>query len=331
MRRCNTAQGKVATTRLNARGFTVIELMIAMLVASVMFAAIYTSYDIQQKASTVQRELARMELCARAAMDMIKDDLRNAGRHGQMTGKYNRPVPEAGKPNIISAIEESQRWDQFNPDTLDITQGNGFQGITLWTAVDLDNNGAADYDDPAALQRIRYRLMDTDGDGVRELRRQDSRAPDPNAWTLICPCIEDMSFAFAIDADDDEELDTFANNSANNIIWAADLNNNGRLDVNLDNDNTGTIDPADDSSQDGIINGMDGGVLPVQVPLIKARAVRIWIMARSLRNYPDYTDNIIRQVGYNVYRPDPNNPANFRRLVVSSAVYLPNRERLAQN
>jgi hypothetical protein len=48
---------------------------------------------------------------------------------------------------------------------------DGFQGITLTSATDVDNDGEADYTNPAALLTTTYRIMDLNGDGRRELRR----------------------------------------------------------------------------------------------------------------------------------------------------------------
>ena len=61
------------TSRQNRHtaGFTLVEMLIAMVVSTVLVGAVYTSYQIQEKASTVQREMARMENCTRAALYLI--------------------------------------------------------------------------------------------------------------------------------------------------------------------------------------------------------------------------------------------------------------------
>ena len=149
-----------AAATQEAKGFTLVEVLISLVVATVLIGAIYSSYVIQQKAYTVQRDLARMENCLRAAMQIIRSDLLNSGtqrRHGRPYG-----------------IIDSRRYNQWNLNTLDQT-ANGFQGLTLTTAMDLPDpatgnlpDSEADYTNPAALQTIRVPV-------ARHQRRRPTR------------------------------------------------------------------------------------------------------------------------------------------------------------
>lgn len=296
-------------------GFTMVELLISMVVAAVLILAIYSSYVVQQKAYNVQRDLARMENCLRASMQIIRSDLLNSGRSEAMDGQYG--------------VIDSRRYNQWNFNILDAT-ANGFQGLTLTMAMDIGNtdtgdpipDSKADYTDPAALRTIQYRLIDTNNDGRRKLYRFDSTAPaaanDPAVGgTLICDCIDDIGFAFSIDSDRNEVIDR-VNIPPNptSIIWAADVNNDGRLDTNLDSDGTGTITPAD-----------AGGVAIAPTLISRARSVRIWLLARSTQRDTNYHDGKVYQVGLKTIDPDADNTANFRRMLLSSTVTLRNRER----
>jgi prepilin-type N-terminal cleavage/methylation domain-containing protein len=298
------------------KGFTLVELLISMVVASVLVGAIYSSYVIQQKAYTVQRDLSRMENCLRAAMQIIRSDLLNAGRSGAMDGQYG--------------IQDSRRYNQWNLNTLD-TSVNGFQGLTLTMARDLGDPAAgnppdsiADYTDPAALRTIQYRLLDTDNDGRRELYRIDNTYPAgaatvpavPNG-VLVCDCMDDVGFAFAVDRDHDEAIDRLNVPPLETTIWAVDANNDGNLETNLDGNASGTITPDD-----------AGGVnIGTTVPLNDVRAVRVWLMARSARRDTNYHDGKVYQVGLKTIDPDTTNTAGFRRMLLSSTVTLRNRER----
>lgn len=299
--------------RNSTKGFTLVELLISMVVASALVGAIYSSYVIQQKAYTVQRDLARMENCLRAAMQIIRSDLLNSGRNGEMDGTLG--------------IMESRRWNQWNLNTLD-SGANGFQGLTLTTGMDGDLAGGILPDGSADLgvtETISYRLLDTNADGRRELYRIDSNYP-PGAATvpavpngvLLCDCIDDMGFAFAIDRDHDEEIDRVnAPPNPSTPIWAADVNNSGGLETNLDSNNSGTITPDD-----------AGGVaIGQEVPYRDARAVRIWLLARSARPDTNYHDGKVYQVGLKTIDPDLTDTAMFRRMLLSSTITLRNRER----
>ncbi len=312
-----------STHRAAENGFTLVELLIAALVASIMVVAVFTSYDIQQRSYTVQRELARMEANVRAAMHLIKSDIRNAGRSGEMSGTIG----------AFEIIQESLRYDEANPNTIDMA--GGIQGITLTTAVDLDNDGQADYTDPLARRTTTYRIFDQNGDGRRELRRTTDGGAN---WILVANGIDDMAFAFAYDNDDDEMLDRMpapAGGGQGNIIWAVDGDANLGLDTNLDNDNTGIID-RNDAGADNIIDPADGG-LGTQIRYRKIRAVRIWLLARSNRTYPKFHNNSTYQVGYRVFRPSDVAAANgdntdqFRFIALESSVHLRNRERVDAN
>ena len=62
-------------------GFTLVELLIAMVVAFLVTAAVYASHKVQQQTYKAQQQVTEMQQNLRAAMDMI-------GRHrpcGRMT------------------------------------------------------------------------------------------------------------------------------------------------------------------------------------------------------------------------------------------------------
>jgi len=315
---------KICSPEGKAAGFSLVELMIAMVVSGVVAVAAYTSYDIQHKSYAIQREAARMEANLRAAMFLLKNDIRNAGRSGEMTGKI-------GTNDIIA---ESRRYGACPgcaswSDTID---SNGYQGITLWTARDMGAGGVlgtlldgeADYTDPTAYRQIQYRLWDSDNDGRRELHRFDSAAPAGSS-TLVADGIDNIGFAFAYDDDDDGTLDrSAAAAGASAIIWAVDTDNTAGLDTNLDMDNSGSIEAAD---------GAGVGLVP-QIRMQKIRAVRIWILARSHRSYPGYVNQHTYKVGQVLFDPgavavaNGDNTDHFRYMELSSSVYLRNHEQL---
>lgn len=61
------------------RGFTLVELLVAMVIATIVLAAIYGSYLVQQNHYLAQSQVTEMQQNIRAAMDLISRDIRMAG------------------------------------------------------------------------------------------------------------------------------------------------------------------------------------------------------------------------------------------------------------
>ena len=62
----------------NKKGFTLIELVIAMAVSSVVMAVIYSTYRAQLRSNVTQQALIEMQQNARAAMYAMERDIRLA-------------------------------------------------------------------------------------------------------------------------------------------------------------------------------------------------------------------------------------------------------------
>jgi type IV pilus assembly protein PilW len=61
------------------KGFSLIELLVAMAIASILMAGIYTFYQNQLKTHITQQQMVDMQQDARAAMYMMTRDIRMAG------------------------------------------------------------------------------------------------------------------------------------------------------------------------------------------------------------------------------------------------------------
>ena len=68
----------LAMTREN-KGFTLIEILVALAVSGLVLAGIYQTYLAQQKSYIVQGEIAKMQQNIRAAMFLMVRELRMAG------------------------------------------------------------------------------------------------------------------------------------------------------------------------------------------------------------------------------------------------------------
>lgn len=89
------------------KGFTLIELMIAMAIATVVVAVIYSAYTIQTKIYTEQGKAAEMQQNARAALMLLQKEIRMAGYNPDgikhISCNANPSVGPAIKPGIHTA------------------------------------------------------------------------------------------------------------------------------------------------------------------------------------------------------------------------------------
>jgi type II secretion system protein J len=289
-----------------APGFTLIELLVVMFIASVAMAAIYRVAISVSESYGVQRELADMQQNLRSAMYLIKNDLRNTSRNPNRTEEY-------GITNV----------SRLNPDDND---PDGYPGITMTTMFDQDRDGQADI---GSERTITYQINDADGDGRRELWRmvQDTFNSTDEIWHLVCDGIDDISFAFAIDEDNDLDLDRSV--GAATVIWAINTDSDLGLDTNADNVPDGDINALDDGDEDGDIDSADGG-LGTQIPLSAIRVVRIWLLARSRQAYRQFEDNSTYVLGHKVIDMSLEDNADrrkFRHKMLVGAVAIQNHYR----
>lgn len=328
-----------------ARGFSLIELLIAMVMTTILGGAVLTNYIVQERAGAQVRHVAQIQQQLRGAMSVMAEDIRLAG--------YNRnpgnPAPEFG---ILSV----QRWSIVDETQTPALDANGTESI--WLAYDYDRFRPNTESNPlyadalygdhrcsgapvvttdnkkADEQLYAYRLFDDNGDGVYELARDvyDSACGTAMQYSplsgvpfkreVVAENIEAIAFAYALDADGDGKLDE----RNGQTIWAMDLKgNDNRLDTNLDTDGDGQITVAD-AGTDNHIDTTDNlyGVLApdTTVSVDKIRSVRIWLLASS-RADSRYRDSKTYVVGARVIKPAEMSsefPPNRRRMVMEYTV-----------
>jgi type IV pilus assembly protein PilW len=67
------------------RGFTLVELMIALVVSGVIVAAIYSTYVAQQRTALAQEQVVEMQQNIRAGLDIMEREIRMAGYNPRRT------------------------------------------------------------------------------------------------------------------------------------------------------------------------------------------------------------------------------------------------------
>jgi prepilin-type N-terminal cleavage/methylation domain-containing protein len=138
--------------RCSNKGFTMIELMIAMVVSLLALAAIYSTFLAQHRSYQVQNETADMQQNIRAAMYYMQREIRMAGNDPFNTDNFGfGSGTSTANANVIQFTEDIDDGAGGGPDGV----FNGPDGVL---------NG----DDT-----IQYNLADPDGDGVNDLFRNN--------------------------------------------------------------------------------------------------------------------------------------------------------------
>jgi len=187
--------------RRNERGFTLIEILIALFLISIVTAAIYKTFRAQQKSYMIQEEVVEMQQNLRAGMEMITREIRMAGYDPTESGNFGFLKAE---PSLISFTGD------FNtPENGTVDSGETLQ----YQLSDFDNDGVvaelvrtSSNTGPVALniEAIGFAYgYDNDADGYL-----DQDASGHIIW--------------AIDTNNDGRLDTNLDTNSDGLINASD-------------------------------------------------------------------------------------------------------------
>lgn len=108
------------------KGFTVVELLVSILLTSIIMGAIYSVFRVQTHSSKVQENRLEAQEYARATLDMMVREIRNAAYNPLATSLGNNCAGGLpGTPSVVSASATSIR---FTYDFQGTTSGSAPNG-----------------------------------------------------------------------------------------------------------------------------------------------------------------------------------------------------------
>jgi type IV pilus assembly protein PilW len=238
------------------KGFTLVELMIALALTGIVLACIYKALTSSQQVYTTQDQIVETQENVRAAMEFITREIRMAG--------YN----PSGSATTFGFVNDD--------DTGRLTSARSI-------AFDVDNNEDGDLDNDANEQvGFRLNVDPTSGADTADLMLRRYSPGAEVRWTAVAENIAALGFAYAYDNDGDGELDEGTGGGNTGIIWAIDSDADGALNLVVDTDYDGDVD----------LNDVAGGAaLASTVSMDRVRAVKVWILGRTKLQEQDFVDN----------------------------------------
>jgi len=204
----------------NNKGFTLIEILVALAIDFIVLAGIYTAFYTQQKSHVKEQQVVDAQQNVRGAAEFMTREIRLAGMQRPTSGVAGILI--AGPHSIQFTMNRNEEDD-------DVADSNENIKYEFEAGADADNNGIAD-SEAAAITRILINVDPVNGD-------------------TIADDIYAIAFAYAYDADQDGELDFTDAAPLNDRLdpgeetWAYD--DPGLAAVGLDTDNaTGLPLPA---------------------------------------------------------------------------------------
>ncbi len=165
--------------KINNLGFTIIEVLVAMAITTIVSVGIFSAYQNQQKAHRAQQQVAEMQQNLRAAFYIMVNEIRMAGFDPD--GTNDAGIINAGDGSdssnrlIFNFIADNDGVDNHDIDS-DFDDSNG-----------LVDKGDGNVDEPGELKYIEYYLYDSTDDAdtdIDDLGRRNGATMDPIAGNI---------------------------------------------------------------------------------------------------------------------------------------------------
>jgi type IV pilus assembly protein PilW len=173
-------QVMIASKRKTQNGFTIIEVMIAMVISSVLITAVYQTFHSQQRSYTMQNEAAAMEQNLRGSLYLLTKELRSAGYNPQHENNDNfRFVTSFPAPNNLFTV---------NYDGSGGIESNAH--FTVAFTLDTDGSGGIESN---RNEQIAYKF----DKNTKTLQRFNDSQPDiTEKWEIVSSNIDAIYFMY---------------------------------------------------------------------------------------------------------------------------------------
>jgi type IV pilus assembly protein PilW len=267
-------------------GFTIVELLVALVVALVITGVAYSIFVFQQRHFANQRLVMRAQQNLRGAFLILEQELHMAGYDPEDSGGFG--VVDVRRYDV-------EEYHKCTPDG---------QPVLFYT-YDVDEDGGLDDSNHGRnREHAKFRISDADNDGHVCLTWDNGAGRNPLAEN-----IQAIGFAYAVDTDRDGQCDSWPGGGS--LIWAVDSNNDNLLDADIDADGDGDIDEEDDTNGDHRIDAADGHALNPQVALNCIKAVRVWVLAETPGRLQGWANKRTYVVGDRILAPGDDGKMRF--------------------
>jgi type IV pilus assembly protein PilW len=172
----NMRDDSLKSSRLD-HGFTLIEVLIAMLLSGIVLASIYSAFQSQQNSYLAEEQVSQMQQNVRIGLDMLSRDIRLAGYNP--AGSAGTGFVDGGSFNGVTV--------NTNANQIAFTADLDGDGAIDNAAQDIDGNGSTDLSE---MELIAYRLSGTN------LQRYSSIF---TTWQTVAENIENIEFQYVLD------------------------------------------------------------------------------------------------------------------------------------
>jgi type IV pilus assembly protein PilW len=150
------------------RGFSLIELLVTLVIMSVVSLAIYSVFSVTSRSYTTQGVTADVQQSVRAAMEVMLQDIREAGLDPTSSGNFGIELAETAKLRFTSDSIDSVLLD-FNGE-LDDTNSERITYVLQGSQLDqilYETTGSEDTEPLISdVQNLTFTYFDADGNDL---------------------------------------------------------------------------------------------------------------------------------------------------------------------